>query len=191
MKIIGLTGGIGSGKSTIAKVFESLGVPVYEADSRAKVLIAENREVKNRIIALFGDQAYTSANIYNRDFIASQVFGNPLLLKQLNEIVHPAVALDFEKWLPKSQGFVIKEAAIMNKNPGLNAIIVVISPEELRISRILKRDSFRNIEEIKRIITAQKTEEEFLEMADYVIYNNELELIIPQVLRIKSQIEAL
>ena len=198
---VGITGGIGSGKSTVARVFAALGIPVYEADERAKVLIEEDPEIVSGIRALFGDEAYRADGKYNKTYVAEKVFRDPGLLQKLNGLVHPAVGKDFEDWAARQHApYVIKEAAVMNwnaghrnaghrgagsKNSGLDRIIVVSSPLALRIERIKNRDG-RSQEQIENIIRNQKSEEEFQAMADYVIPNNEQEFITEQVLRLDA-----
>ena len=186
---VGLTGGIGSGKSLVAKLFSLLGVPIYESDQRAKWLIEHHAAIISEIKNLLGEQAYNEEGKYNKEFVSKAVFQNEELLKSLNLIVHPRVGQDFEEWLKvQNAPFVIKEAAIMNKNAGLNNIIVVDSPKGLRIKRLLKRDTHRNLAEIEKILANQKSPEEFLEMADFVVNNDENTLLIPQVLEIYNKL---
>lgn len=186
---VGITGGIGTGKSTVAKIFSILGVPVYEADLRAKVLIEETEIIIAEIKKLLGEESYTKEGKYDKAYVAKKVFQNSDLLHRLNSIVHPAVGRDFEDWISKNatSHYVIKEAAIMGKSSGLDKIIVVTSPTELRISRIQKRDN-RTLEQIENIIKNQKTEEQFLSIADYEVKNNEEDFIITQVLRIDKSL---
>lgn len=183
---IGLTGGIGSGKSTVAKLFVLNGIPVYESDKRAKWLIENHPEIKIEILELFGGQAYFNNGNYNRSFVAEQAFGNIDLLNKLNAIVHPRVGEDFGNWAngQKNVPFVIKEAAIMKRGAGLDKIIVVDSPEDLRVQRLLARDKHRDLNQIKEIIQKQKSAKEYLELADFVIKNDEKVLLIPQVLEV-------
>lgn len=186
-EIIGITGGIGSGKSIVCKIFEVLGVPVYYADERAKWLTNNDLQLRKEIKELLGREAYDSNGLYNRKWVASQVFDNPSLLKILNSLIHPRVYDDTKKWLQQHQDnrYVIREAALSNAagvGNDLSQLIVVTSPIDLRIARIKKRDPQRNEDEIKAIIARQKTEEEFQQIADYQIINNEKELLIPQVL---------
>lgn len=190
---VGITGGIGSGKSTVARVFAALGIPVYEADERAKTLIEEEPVLVRSIKALFGNEAYSSEGKYNKAYIAEKVFQDQSLLQKLNAIVHPAVGKDFEDWASRQNSpYVIKEAAIMTRgtggrSAGLDKIIVVSSPLPLRIERIKNRDG-RSQEQIENIIRNQKTEEEFLALADYVIRNNEDEFITDQVVKIHERL---
>jgi dephospho-CoA kinase len=189
---VGITGGIGSGKSMACKIFSSFGVPVYDADSRAKFLIENDPDIVREITAVFGEEAYQGGK-YNRKFISSQVFKDKSLLSQLNKIVHPAVGKDFENWVKKSatSPYVIKEAALMNaasQQNGLDKVIVVSAPDALRIQRIQRRDPQRSLSEIEAIIKNQKTEKEFNAIADYIVYNDEVTLMIPQILEIHHQI---
>ncbi len=180
---VGITGGIGTGKSTVARIFSCLEIPVYAADERARALTEENAEIVQTIKTLFGKEAYLPDGKYNRSHVSAMVFGHPDLLQKLNAIVHPAVGKDFEEWTKRQQSpYVLKEAAIMGRNSGLDKIMVVSSPLSLRMERIKTRDG-RSEEQIQNIIRSQKSEEEFLTLADYVIYNNEQEFIIPQVLK--------
>lgn len=184
---IGITGGIGSGKSTVCKAFEVLHAPVYYADLEAKKLIIENEGIKNEILTLFGKDAYTVKGEYNTEFIRSKVFNNKALLQQLNQLVHPAVRLHYTQWATKmsfqKHAYVLKEAAIMDKNQGLDKIIYVYASEELRIQRTLERDPQKNREMVKSIISKQKSDTEFKSISDYII-NNEDQLIFPQVLHL-------
>lgn len=182
---VGITGGIGTGKSTVAKVFFALGIPVYEADHRAKVLIENDKSIISSIKKLLGEESYFENGKYNKGFVAQKVFDNPDLLKKLNGIVHPATLKDFEDWsiTQKKTPYLIKEAAIMGKNSGLDKIIVVSSPLDLRICRIQRRDK-RTVDQIENIIQNQKTEEEFMAISDFEIKNNEQDFILTQVLKI-------
>jgi dephospho-CoA kinase len=187
---VGLTGGIGTGKTTIAKVFAALGIPLFEADKVAKHLIENDPMLKAKIKTLFGAVAYLDSGKYNNTYIASQVYGNSTLLEKLNSLVHPAVAVYFKQWLlqQKVAPYIIREAAIITENHGLDIIIAVKSPIELRVARIQKRDPKRSIEQIRTIIANQKTEEEYEAFADYVIENNEEKSMIKQVLEVDRKI---
>jgi dephospho-CoA kinase len=186
---VGITGGIGSGKSVVAKIFSTLGIPVYESDQRAKWLIEYNKDIVSEIRDLLGNEAYNEDGKYDKVFVSKAVFQNEELLRKLNQIVHPRVRQDFEDWvLLQNAPFVLKEAAIMSRNAGLDKIIVVYSPKNLRIKRLLKRDTHRNLSEIEKVIANQKTEKEFLEMADFMINNDDKELLIPQVLEVYKKL---
>ncbi|MFY7911416.1 MAG: dephospho-CoA kinase [Emticicia sp.] len=195
MKVIGITGGIGSGKSIICKVFELLGVPVYYADLRANWLTNNDSQLRKEIKELLGRQAYDENGQYNRKWVASLVFDNPQLLKMLNMLIHPRVFEDTKQWLNlhQTQPYVLREAAISNAagvGNDLDKIIVVSCPTDIRIKRIQERDPHRSIEQIRAIIAQQKSEEQFLEIADYQILNDEKKLIIPQILSIHSVISS-
>ena len=187
MGIIGITGGIGTGKSIICKVFEVLGVPVYYADQRAKWLTNNDLQLRKEIKELLGRNAYDSNGQYNRKWVASQVFDNPALLQILNGLVHPRVFEDTKRWLTQQQNhvYVLREAALTNaagNNNDLTKIIVVNAPLDLRIKRIKKRDTQRTEAEILAIISRQKTEQAFQQIADYQIVNDEKQLLLPQIL---------
>jgi dephospho-CoA kinase len=186
MKIIGITGGIGSGKSIVCKVFAAMGVPVYEADSRAKSLMNNDLSLRKSIQHLLGEQAYTPTGEYNRGWVASQVFNNPDLLQKLNAIVHPRVREDAETWMQQHQKapLVLYEAALMKAAGNGNhfdKVIVVTAPITLRIKRVQKRDG-RAEQEIRDIIARQISEEERLKIADFVIENDDIKPLLEQVL---------
>lgn len=194
MKVYTISGGIGSGKSIVCKIFESLNVPVFYADQRAKVIVNTDIQLRKEIKELFGKESYDQDSNYNPKFVASQVFGNPQALKMLNELIHPKVQEDFEKWLKlyKNNLFVLKEAAILTKESIVKSkVIYVNAPVELRIQRVLQRDSFRNVDSIKKIIENQLTENEYQKVADFVIVNDGVSLIIPQVLALHKKLSGL
>ncbi len=185
---VGLTGGIGSGKSTIAAFFEVLGVPVYYADERAKFLIQHHHDLRLGISGLLGEEAYREG-IYQRKWVADRVFKDNDLLQKLNELVHPAVAEDFKIWAQKkeAQSYIIREAALITSRKGLDKVIYVWCSEEERIGRVMKRDTHRTEKDIRLIFEQQPSEEKFREISDYII-DNEDELIIPQVLKIHDSL---
>ena len=172
-KIIGLTGGIGSGKSTVAGIIRELGYPVYEADQAAKMCVSENTQLQNQIKDLLGDEAFVNGE-YNRSYVSQKVFQDPHLLKGLNEIIHPAVQKHFENWLLLMQTpFVFKEAAILFESgsyKNCDKIIVVSAPEEIRIERVMKRDGV-DASEVKKRMENQWPQAEKEARADYVINN--------------------
>lgn len=185
-KVIGITGGIGSGKSLVCKVFSVLGIPIYEADARAKYLISHDQLLKKSIIELLGEQAYLASGDYNRAWVASQVFGNPVLLSKLNALVHPKVRQDATDWIQQNQqtSFVLYEAALMKAAGDGNTfdkVIVVNAPVDLRIQRIKVRDQ-RSEAEIRAIIERQISEEERRKIADFTIENDEKQPLLPQIL---------
>jgi dephospho-CoA kinase len=186
---IGITGGIGSGKSLVCRIFIALGVPVYDADSHAKKLMTTDGILISSIKKEFGDLSYYPDGNLNRAYLADHVFNNEEKLKLLNGLVHPRVKVDFELWLGKQHDkpYVVKEAALLfeaKTNQILDKVIVVSAPESLRIKRVLNRDKQRSVEQIKAIVEKQMPEEQKLEHADYIIVNDETELVIPQVLKL-------
>ena len=187
-KIIGITGGIGSGKSLICKIFSTMNVPIYDADSRAKYLINNDLSLKKSIRSLLGENACTTSGEYNRKWVASQVFDNPDLLKQLNSLVHPCVHKDAHEWVKKfpNSPFLLYEAALMKAagdNNFFDKVIVVNAPINLRIKRIQARDK-RSEQEIQDIIARQITDEGRLKIADYVIENDDKLPVLEQVLEL-------
>lgn len=183
---IGLTGGIGSGKSIVSKVFSLFDVPVYNADDRAKWLIMNDNALKKSIENLLGNEAYLPNGEYNRRWVASLVFENSELLKQLNALVHPTVYVDRNKWfeLFAQKQYVLIEAAIMNKageGNELDYVIAVVANEAVRKERIRQRDPLRSEKEIENIIASQKSEETFSQLADFLIYNNPTDSILQQI----------
>ena len=185
---IGVTGGIGSGKSIVCQVFRAMGIPIYEADERAKWLTEHDPILKADIIRVLGRNAYELGH-YNRAWVASQVFANPELLNQLNAVIHPRVLSDTETWVRQQIGkpYVIKEAALMKAagdGNSLDKVIVVQAPIDLRIERIRKRDPHRSEVEILNIINRQISDDERLRIADYVLENDESQLLLPQVVRL-------
>lgn len=183
---IGLTGGIGSGKTTVAKIFEQLGTPVYYADMRAKSIIEEDEMVRNAIISNFGEQSFVDGK-YNRSYISSIVFNDAEKLLQLNQIVHPAAIADAAEWMKKQNApYVIKEAALLfesGSHKHLDKIIGVTSPTHLRMKRTASRDQISE-EEVMKKIALQMPNEEKMAKCDYIVTNNEKELILPQVLKL-------
>lgn len=190
MIIVGLTGGIGSGKTTVAKQFSDLGVPVYIADEEAKALMRRSKIIKRKLIKLFGDKAYLG-NELNKSFIANIIFNDKNYLAKMNAIVHPKVARHFEKWVLKQDSqYVIKEVAILFENNGHKAcdyVITVISPIETRIKRLLKRDNTSK-EKIEAIMKNQWSDEEKIKRSHFVIENIDLDETKKQVLKIHKKL---
>lgn len=184
---VGLTGGIGSGKSTVAGFFEDLGIAVYYADVHAKTLMLEDATLKKGILKLFGKEAYRDGKTLNREFIAGKVFGNPQNLKALNSLVHPVVSTHFDTWcLRQKSPYVIKEAAILFENGGYHKCdytIVVIAPIEIRIKRVQQRDHTTREQIISRV-RAQWGDYEKIARADCVITNLDLAKTSEEVSRI-------
>jgi len=186
--IVGITGGIGSGKTTVCKVFETLGIVAYYADDRAKWLMEHDSRLMDNIKRLFGEQAYTNGRL-DRAYLAGLAFQNPKLLDQLNALVHPAVGEDFAKWVKANQEkpILLKEAALLFETGSyrqLHKNILVVAPESLRITRVLSRDPHRSESDVKDIISRQMQDEEKLPLADFVIYNDGRSSVIKQVMEI-------
>jgi dephospho-CoA kinase len=187
---VGVTGGIGSGKSTVCRIFEQLGAPTYDADSRAKWILSNDSVLKEQIIKAFGTESYSENGELNRKYLAAQVFNNSEKVKVLNALVHPRVGEDYINWATNTYsktGYLIKEAALMFESDSykvLDKIINVEAPVEVRIERVLKRDPFRKSEEIKGIIDKQWSDEQRAELSDYRIFNDNKNLVIPQVLKL-------
>ncbi|TPE42735.1 dephospho-CoA kinase [Pontibacter mangrovi] len=184
---IGITGGIGTGKTIVSRMFALLGVPVYDADTRAKWVMHHDRELRQELQEAFGGATFTAAGELDRAYLASVVFNNPPQLERLNALVHPHVGKDFEAWaaLHAHKPYVLKEAALMYESDSwrqLDQVIVVSAPLHLRMKRLLKRDTHRTEADIKAIIARQMSEEEKLRRAQHIIYNDDEHLIIPQVL---------
>lgn len=188
---IGVTGGIGSGKSLVCHIFALLGVPVYDADSRAKTLMTTDGILVSQIKKEFGVLSFRSDGSLNREYLAEHVFSHPDKLALLNSLVHPRVGEDYSRWVMEQPGcYVLKEAALLfeaKSNQALDKIIVVSAPEELRIKRVLQRDKHRTEQQVRNIIRNQLREEEKLKLADYIIRNDESTPLIPQVLGLHEQ----
>lgn len=190
---IGVTGGMGSGKSTVCGIFSQLGIPVYSADERAKILMTENRELVKKISTLFGSEAYTAKGELNRTFIASRAFSDSTLLTKLNALVHPAVFSDFDTWCAQQKApYVIKEAALLFESGsfrGLDFIITVSAPRELRIQRSMRRDGSKRSQVLARM-KKQWTEQQRKASADFILINDEKTPLIPQVMELHRKFTA-
>jgi dephospho-CoA kinase len=186
---VGITGNIGSGKSTVARIFSQLGIPIYDADLRAKALMLKPF-LKQAIFDLIGHDSYTENGDLNRSVIAQKVFNNPALLSQLNAIVHPAVFSDFDEWILDQTGpYILKEAALLiesNSYKNLDLLIVVLADQSIRLERSMKRDGADEAGILARM-NAQMPQEDKAKLAKFVIHNNN-DLLIPQVLKIHNQI---
>jgi dephospho-CoA kinase len=189
---VGLTGGIGSGKSVVAKVFETLGIPVYYADDAAKKLMNTDEKLKAAIIKNFGEGSYTNGEL-NRKYIADIVFNDKEKLELLNSLTHPVTIRDAKEWMKQQTSpYIIKEAALLfesGANKNLDYVIGIDAPLPLRLKRVMARDGISE-EEIMKRINRQMDEEEKIKRCDFVIINNEQELVIPQVLELHEKIIA-
>jgi len=183
---VGLTGGIGSGKSTVAQIFHSLGIPVYDADKRAKALVNEIPDLKKNIIDLLGDESYQNG-VYNRSYISQIVFQDQEKLAALNRLIHPYSIGDADNWFLQQQSpYIIKEAAILFESGAhkhLDVVIGVYAPLELRLNRVQQRDGLSK-EEILRRMSTQMDEEQKMKLCDYLIVNDEKQSLITQVLQL-------
>lgn len=187
---IGLTGGIGSGKSTVANMFKILGVPVFDADSAAKNIMNEDEELKAKIISTFGEQSYVNDEL-NRKYIAGIVFNDSFKLKQLNALVHPAAINAAKEWISKQHTpYAVKEAALLFESgsaEGLDFVVGVFAPQALRIQRVMERDNVSRDEVLKRI-SRQIDEDIKRRLCDFVLINDEQQLLIPQVITLHEKL---
>lgn len=195
---VGLTGGIGSGKSIVCRILKLFGAALYDSDSRAKILMSGNTKLREQISSLFGPQAYLSDGVLNRGFIAQRAFADPALLGQLNAIVHPAVSRDFDQWAAeveqqRAAPYIIKEAAILIESGAwrtVDTIVAVTAPEELRITRVMSRDGMSRHAAQERI-AAQMSDAQRAEYANYTIRADDHTLVIPQLEELHRQLQSL
>ncbi|WP_052432142.1 dephospho-CoA kinase [Flammeovirga pacifica] len=189
---VGITGGIGAGKSYICRLFKVLGVPIYNADNSAKMLMVEDPEIIELVTTNFGKQSYFPNGMLNRKYLATQIFTDESKLQMMNEIVHPKVRKHYNDWVEiqlRKNDYIIKEAALMFTNDHykeLDKVIVVKAPYEDRIKRVLERDK-RPKQQIEEIINKQRKEEELSVLGDYFVSNDDSKLIIPQVIELHRQ----
>jgi dephospho-CoA kinase len=189
---VGLTGGIGSGKTTVSNFLLEYGIPVYNSDSQGKKLMNTNLELINDIVNIFGESVYNNG-VLNTNLLSSIVFSDPEKIKQLNNLVHPKVAEDFNQWVGKNnnQPILIKEAAILIESGAylnMDKIILIISKKSNRINRVSKRDN-SDLESIEKRINFQLTDDEKIQYADYIIENNSsLDDLKHEVLRVINEI---
>lgn len=189
---VGVTGGIGAGKSIVCKVFGILGVPVYDADSRAKSLMNSNPIIKQNVISLFGEESYNSGML-NREYVAKQAFHEPGKVEKLNATVHPEVGKDYAEWTKQypDKDYIIKEAALLFEAGSyrtLDKLITVTCPKDIRIQRVLRRDPNRTEEDVRAIINKQWSESKKIEKSDYIIENDGSHMILPQILEIHDKL---
>ncbi len=176
MKVVGLTGGIGSGKTTVSHFFAALGIPIYIADVEAKRLTNTSKVIRRKLIALLGEEAYTNAGI-NRAFVANIIFNDTHLLQKVNDIIHPRVGQDFRRWLKKQKGpYCIKEAAVLFENGGYkecDAVILVTAPEDVRLARVIGRDKTTK-EAVEARMANQWSDDKKVPLSTYIIENTDL-----------------
>ena len=191
---IGITGGIGSGKTTICRVFRVLGVPVYDADTRARWLMENDPALRSTLATAFGADVFDASGRLDRPHLAAAVFGNPTALAQLNGLVHPAVGADFAAWAAAyaadGAAYVLKEAALMFESDSwrqLNGVIAVVAPAAVRQARVLHRDPHRSPQQIQDIMAQQLPDAEKIARAQHVLHNDGRELLIPQILALHAQ----
>ena len=191
---IGITGGIGSGKSIASRLFHVLGVPVYDADTRARWVMENDPALRAELLAAFGPDTYDAAGRLNRPVLAGTVFSQPARLAQLNALVHPHVGTDFECWATVQQqaghAYVLKEAALLFEAGSyrqLHRIITVFAPMPVRTARVLHRDPQRSPADVAAIMAKQLSEEEKMQRADYVLVNDDVQPLLPQVLALHAQ----
>ena len=187
---VGLTGGIGSGKSTVARVFEVLGVPVYYADSAGRMLVDNDPGIRTEIIKHFGKESYKDGRL-DRQYISTIVFGDEKKRELLNEITHPVIISDAAKWMKKQNAaYIIKEAALIfesGSEKDLDYVIGVKSPRGLRIKRVMERDSTSKAEVIKKM-ESQMDEDVKMKKCDFLLINDEQQLLVPQVMALHQQL---
>ncbi len=190
---IGVTGGIGTGKTTVCTIFKKIGIPIFNADEQSKILLKKNENVISKIITVFGDNILDKKKIDTKK-LGRIVFTNKQKLIELNNILHPRVIEKFDNWLLEQDSkYIIKESALLfesNTYKKLDKIILIQSPLKLRINRVCSRDN-RTKNEVSKIIKNQLKQSEYIKLVDYVITNNEKMLITPQVTAIHKQLSEL
>ena len=193
MTKVGLTGGIGSGKTTVSNFLLDYGIPVYNSDSQGKTLMNTNLELKNDIVSIFGESVYDNG-ILNTNLLSSIVFSDPKKIEQLNNLVHPKVAEDFTQWIRKNNNkpILVKEAAILIESGAylnMDKIILIVSEKPTRINRVSKRDN-SDLESIEKRIHLQLKDDEKIKYADYIIQNNSsLEHLKLEVIKVINKIK--
>lgn len=191
-KIIGLTGGIGSGKTTVAKFIEEMGFPVYYSDLWAKELVNVDEDLKLRIKEFLGEKSYNENGFYDRKYVSEIVFNDDEILLKLNSLIHPAVKIDFENWVNRQNSeFIFKETALLFElklNENCCKSVLVTAEDNIRIKRVMDRDG-KTYREIENVMEKQMPEKEKLKLADFVIFNNEgLEELEGQIQKILAEL---
>jgi len=187
---IGITGGIGSGKTIVCRIFSQLGIPVYDADFAAKQLMNSNPGLISNLKKEFGEKIYSAQNELNKKNLAGLIFNNPPALKKVNSLVHPVVKKDFERWITQHEAspYAIEEAAILfesGAHKNMDYVITVSAPEELRFRRVMLRDNVSE-EYVKSISKNQMDENDKIKAAHFEIVNDDQQLVIPQVLKLHT-----
>ena len=188
---IGITGGIGSGKTTVCRVFELLGIPIFYADTVAKLIMNTDPVLKEEILKTFGEKSYSMDGVLNRAHLSSIVFNNESELNKLNALVHPAVFRAFDKWLAihHDAPYIIKEAALLFETKSYamcDLSVLVVSPEASRVRRVIARDGISQDEIVLRM-KRQFSDEKKMKLADHILFNDESQLLIPQILELDQQ----
>ena len=186
-KLIGITGGIGAGKSTVSTICKHLGFKVYNSDQRAKEIVSEDSIIKKKLISFFGNNIYKNG-VLDRKFLSDKIFNDKSSLQQINSIIHPAVKKDFNCWVTNNSNekILFKESALLFESGAykeLDKIILIVSDKNLRVSRVLNRDQKRSKKEIESIIDKQIQEAEAIKYADIVIDNNHKKMLLPSVIK--------
>lgn len=186
-KLIGITGGIGAGKSTVSTICKHLGFKVYNSDQRAKEIVSEDPIIKKKLISFFGNNIYKNG-VLDRKFLSDKIFNDKSSLEQINSIIHPAVKKDFNSWVinNSNEKILFKESALLLESGAykeLDKIILIVSDKNLRVSRVLNRDQNRSKKEIESIIDKQIDEVDAIKYADIVIDNNHKKMLLPSVIK--------
>ena len=186
-KLIGITGGIGAGKSTVSTICRHLGFKVYNSDQRAKEIVSEDSTIKKKLISFFGYNVYKNG-VLDRKFLSDKIFNDKSSLQQINSIIHPAVKKDFNSWVinNSNEKILFKESALLLESGAykeLDKIILIVSDKNLRVSRVLNRDQNRSKKEIESIIDKQIDEVDAIKYADIVIDNNHKKMLLPSVIK--------
>ena len=186
-KLIGITGGIGAGKSTVSTICKHLGFKVYISDQRAKEIVSEDSIIKKKLISFFGNNIYKNG-VLDRKFLSDKIFNDKSSLEQINSIIHPAVKKDFNSWVinNSNEKILFKESALLLESGAykeLDKIILIVSDKNLRVSRVLNRDQKRSKKEIESIIDKQIDEVDAIKYADIVIDNNHKKMLLPSVIK--------
>lgn len=198
MKVLGCTGGIGSGKTYVANIFGKMGVPVYCSDRMAKELYDRDTSLKNGLAELLGEDILENGRI-RRGIMAGKIFSSAQLLQKTEELVHPAVMRDFREWKEAQRGrcdseFVIMESALILQKPlvrsAVDKVLVICAPLELRIKRVIKRDNAAREDVLKRM-RAQMSEEKMIAMADFTIFADEKQALLPQIMNVYEAMKCL